>query len=199
MLEQYRERAQQIHQAYKQEADDWRKSLDHTPEAKAKFIALAEEKRRRAVEQLQAEAQAAIETALRAAEARLRQEAEKRLAERRNLLGDTVLADMYRRALETLDAGDIADAYRTAPTEWEKQVISGYGLPLLQTRNRTAPSPELFAAIHLLQQAEPESMRQAAANLRDLNSEAQRLDELDRAQYSSELADRMGIDPALVE
>lgn len=198
-LDDYTQRAREIQDSYKREVEGWRKSPDHTKEAKEKFIALAENKRRQAVADLQAEAQAAIVLRRATVERAHRQAAEKHLAERRALLGDAILADIFRRSVETLDPADIAAAYQAAPTQWEREVIAGYGLPLLQMRARTNPSGDVLKALGELNQAEPEPMRQAAAELRDLDYDARRLDELDRESYNAEIADRMGVRAEFLE
>ena len=199
MLDGYLERAKAIQQAYKRDRAAILDNKGLSDLGKRQQIEALDAQRRGQVQALQVEAQGAITRTRGAVELLLKLEGEKHLDARRKLLGDSVLADIYRRELETLDATDIAGAYQAAPTQWEKEVIAGYGLPLLQVRARANPSGDTMKAIGVLNQAEPETIRKAAAELRDLDNAANRLDELDREGYNTALADKMGVSAAYME
>ena len=188
-----------IQQAYKRDRAAILDNKGLSDLGKRQKIEALEAQRQGQVQALQAEAEGVITRTRGAVELKLKLEGEKHLDARRKLLGDSVLADIYRREIELLEPADIATAYQAAPTEWEKEVIAGYGLPLLQMRARTNPNGEVLNALGVLNQAEPEPLRNATAELRDLDYAAKRLDELDREGYNTALADKMGLNVAYLE
>jgi hypothetical protein len=107
---------------------------------------------------------------------------------KRQLLGDVILADVYRRRIERLDGEGIAAMYASAANDWEAAIVREYGLLALESRVDTpsATRADYSALAELHQTAQ-------AAQDADLKAAELRLSQLDLAAYRQSAADRLGV------
>lgn len=148
---------------------------------------------------LQTKADAALQSRATTLRETLQRERAQRSEARRKLLGnDLVAADIMRRQVEAAEPAEIAEMYTTAADQWEREVIAGYGTPLLTKQFRTAPSGDILTALDTLAQVEPEPLRKASAELQDIEQAARRLDELDVEAHNNSLADIYGVRADLI-
>ena len=203
MLDKWQPRATEIQKKFRAARAAILSDKALTDLGKRQRLDALENQRQGEVTLLKNEAEVQLTRTRGALEVQRKWEGEKHLEARRKVLGDVILADIYRRQLEVLTTADIAYAYQNAPTEWEKEVIAGYGQPLLQLRANEARTPEarmdVNVAMEALNQAEPETIRKATGEMREVDSTLGRLDELDVETYNNHLADRLGVNAAFMD
>lgn len=198
MLTDYQEQAHSIQQQFKQQQAAILKDVTLTDVGKRQKLEALEAQRQGKVSELRAEAETKLTRARGGVELQLQWEGEKLLEHRLKLFGPQVVADMIRHSLETLDAPGIAQAYREAATDFEREAIAIYGRSILQARAGSAPTPETLAALQILNQGEPETVIKARAELREIDRALGNLDALDVETTNNRLADAYGVNPALI-
>lgn len=190
----FAEKASAIQQQFKAAKATVQANKMLSPEGKKERITALDAQRRQQVAQLQADVSDTLTRRRGTLETELRRQSEQRIEARRKLLGDQVLADIYRRQVESAEPQEIEQMYQASLTEWEREVIAGYAAPALEMRYRQAPSGAILSALNALKQVEPEGIRKATEEMRDVEHALKRLPELDLEAYNNSIADRMGVD-----
>lgn len=182
-----------IDSQYRKDAQSITQDDALTVTGKIERLAELDAKRRRNVAALQAQGQARLDTA----KMQLQRDAQAaKVAEidaKRALLGDSVLADIYRRRIERLDGDGIAQMFQNAANDWEAAIVREYGLLALEERTGApGATRQDFSAL-----AELHQTAQAAQDA-DLKAAEERLAQLDLQGYRAGMADRLNVNPAFV-
>lgn len=204
LFDHYHEDAHKIHQKFRTQREQVKQDKNLSPEGKRAALERLDAQRKQEVATLASNSYDIANGRRVTLQRNMRQEAERRLEARRKLLGDALVADQYRRELEALDSQEIVEKYQGVQTEWEKEVISGYAMPILSTRLR-AGDQEAHKAFRTMSEAaaqnEPEGYRKTLAELQDVERTLERISagELDIEARNNRLADTFGIDPRYMD
>lgn len=188
MLDDLLAQAKTLDSRYQRDMKDIANDDALTPTGKVEKAAQLDAQRRTQVAALQAEAQRRIDAAKVTAAQDMAAAKAAALDEKRKLLGDAVLADIYRRRLERLDSDGIARLYENAATPWEKAVIGEYGMLALEERTAAPDASRAdFVAWQTLRQVDAPGKDDA---IQQAETVAQ---QLDLAAYRQGMADRLNV------
>lgn len=177
-----------IDAAFQRDMSTLAKRTDLSQQGKAQEAAQLDAKRRGQVAALQAQGQARLDTAKMQAQRDAQAQRTAEIDAKRQLLGDVVLADVYRRRLARLDGDGIAQMFQNAVDGWEREIVRSYGLLALEERTEApGATRQDFSALAELQQT-----AQAAQDA-DLKAAELRLSQLDLAAYRQGMADRLNV------
>lgn len=195
--------AQEIQRKYRADRAAIQGDKDLSPEGKHKRLTELEQRRQQDVADLQTRAHDILNGRRVTLTKAARQEAEQRIESRRKLLGDMLLADIYCRQLEASEPRQIEQMYESAATDWERAVIAGYGVPILEMQLRAGPNGDAMVALDALTTGMAQSTPEGTATqeLADVENALQRIEagELDRESYNNMVADRYGVDARFIE
>ena len=147
--------------------------------------------RRTAVLRLQEEARQRHEAALQAAQAAQRAQRAAEIENKRAVLSDVILADIYRRQIANSSGDELLTLLEESADGFEKMLVTELARAELSDRYMM-PNPNR-ADIQAWQQLQPEP-----AVDYELKQAGQRIEQLDLAKYRQSAGDRLNIDARYV-
>lgn len=116
--------------------------------------------------------------------------------EKRGILGDTVLVDLYRRRVQMMDEAELRDFFGSTVDGWERELARELIKVELTGRDTMTTS-----AVMLLQEIDdtPAGLRSLELRRRELSDPDTLLDRLDLQKYRSGVADRFGLNAAALK
>lgn len=202
-LDRFRTEARELDSTYRTQTEAVRRDPALSDTGKRERLERIEAQRKAAVAQLQEGARAAAtlrKTEVGKALAKGRADV---LQARRALLGDSVLADLYRRRLELLTPTEIERWALEAADGWERAVIVEYGSLELERRTQAAKGAVDVAAVAAARtlvelDAPPAALAGLEREARALADVDGLVLELDGGAYRAHIADTFGVSAANV-
>ncbi len=174
VFETYRQRAREIDTKSRAQVEAVKQNPSWSDVGRRQQLAQIEAQRRADVERLQEEARGAAQLRKKTVDKQLLQVRADAVAKRRELLGDEVLVDLYRRRLELLSANAIGRWAQEAAEGWERAIVTEYGALELDQRAQASKGEvdrEHSKAAQLL-----ETLSAPAPDVQALEQEARELE-----------------------
>ena len=190
-LDDLQQQATAIDAQYRRDLDTLAKRQDLSQLGKVEGAQYLDAVRRTAVQRLQDEARQRHEAALQAAQAAQRAQRAAEIENKRAVLGDVILADIYRRQIANSSGDELLTLLEESADGFEKMLVTELARAELSERY-TMPNPNR-ADIQAWQQLQPEP-----AVDYELKQAGQRIEQLDLAKYRQSAGDRLNIDARYV-
>lgn len=187
------DKAKAIDVDFRNQLDIIAKETYFSDEGKLEEATKASRKRRQAIAEIQDLARARIESERRKIAGEIVKLREAEVERRRAILGDVVLAGIYRERLAKMTSADILDAYQNAAGDWEKAIVGEYGKLIVEERAFSErPTGDDLIAYNELNVA-PVELRDLEAKARDLRRGDEFVESLDLIEWRQSMADRFGL------
>lgn len=195
-MNEFQERARTIQAEYDAATERVRQDETLSVEGKTQRLQQLDERRRADVDALKAEAIDHVARERKTVDAQIAKLRAEDFAQRRAMLGDVILADLYRRTLSTLDSDGIERLYTEAADEFERELIRS--LALVQLAEKAASDEYTLADMQLAHKldATPSGLRALEVQRRELDEFG--IDDLDREAWRDRMASTYGLVPSTI-